>query len=250
MKKIILLIFILAIAINITGAFALEVVNLTEGKTAYVNVSDRELNVIIFPTNVKVLTKSAVLEVQNDDKRVFVSFRPDAETGAITESPEQLYFLTENRTYSLALVPKKIPAETIIAKIDEGLNEKALKWEKENPFVATVKELMKSMYKSIPPNGYEVAYQEDNESETQINGISKILNIKYVGATLTGEVYKVPNTSIGNIRLKEQLFFEKGVVAVSIDSHELGSAEKTEVYVVRRLDISESQEGAFEVLLN
>ncbi len=246
MKIISILISILVAAL--TNAFALEVVDLAEGETAYVNVSDKELNVIKFPVNIRVLTKSNALEIENNDKRVFVSFKTNQETGAIGKAPEHLYFLTKDKTYSMALVPKKIPAVTVIAKIKDGLNKEALKWEKENPFVFTVKDLMKSMYNNNPPNGYEISHMQDNE--TELNGITKILDIKYIGATLTGEVYKVTNTSKGNMRLKEQLFYSKNVVAVSIDSHELEPNKETEVYIVRRSDVSEKQKGSFEVLTN
>jgi hypothetical protein len=51
------------------------------------------------------------------------------------------------------------------------------------------------------------------------------------------------------MRLKEQEFYEKGIIAVSIDSHELQPDEKTSLYLVRKLIITDGEDfGSFDVL--
>jgi hypothetical protein len=229
------IVLFLTIVIGSSNAFALKTVELKEGMTEFVEISDRDLNAIVFPVDVKVFTRSDKLEIKIQDKRVFVSFKSDMETGP-DRSPEQLYFLTDSKTYSMVLIPKGIPSETVIARI-EDISEKegAISWEKEQPYISAIKSLMKAMYTNMPPNGYEVARADATNDVSKWVGLSQIPNKKYSGASFVGEVYTVINGTGDVVRLREQEFYEKDVIAVSIDIHELRPNGKTEVYVVRRL---------------
>ena len=51
---------------------------------------------------------------------------------------------------------------------------------------------------------------------------------------MEGEIHELSNISCGPARVLENEFYEKGVLAVSIDRHELAPKEKTNVYIVRR----------------
>jgi conjugal transfer pilus assembly protein TraK len=246
--SVIILLFI--IVISASNVFALKTVDLKEGLTEFVEISERDLNAIVFPVDVKVFTKSDNLEMKIQDKRVFISFKSDMEMGP-ARSPEQLYFLTDSKTYSMVLIPKGIPSETVIARI-EDISEKegALSWEKEQPYISAIKSLMKAMYTNMPPNGYEVAGTDATNDVSKWAGLSQILNKKYSGASFVGEVYTVINSSGDVVRLREQEFYEKGIMALSIDIHELRPNEKTEVYVIRHLGVGNSQNGAFNPLGN
>jgi conjugal transfer pilus assembly protein TraK len=242
------IVLFLAIVVGASNVFALKTVELKEGVTEFVEISERDLNAIVFPVDVKVFTKSDNLEMKIQDKRVFVSFKSDMETGP-ARSPEQLYFLTDSKTYSMVLIPKGIPSETVIARIqDISEKEGAISWEKEQPYISAIKSLMKAMYTNMPPNGYEVAEADATNDVSKWTGLSQILNKKYSGASFIGEVYTVINGTGDVVRLREQEFYEKGVMALSIDIHELRPNEKTEVYVVRMLGGGNDPKGVFNPL--
>jgi len=250
MKRLYIASLLIGSFICMSNAFALRTVDLKEGVTEFVEVSGKDLNAIVFPDEVKVFTKSENLEVKIQEKRVFIAFKQDMETGSFAKSPEQLYFLTDNRTYSMVLIPKGIPAETVIAKI-ETISDKdeALNWEKEQPYVSVIKNLMKAMYTNSPPNGYEVNKIDDSRDVSKWKGITQSLQRKYSGATFTGEVYVLTNDSNKIVRFSEQEFYQKGVIAVSIDSHELQPDEKTSIYLVKNLVVKDDRDiGIFDVL--
>jgi len=237
-----LIILLLNIVLYVSNVFALKTIDLKEGVTEFVEISNRDLNAIVFPIDVKVFTKSDNLEMKIQDKRVFVSFKQDMESGASISSPEQLYFLTDNKTYSIVLIPKGIPSETVVARIETMTDkDEAMNWEKEQPYITAIKNIMKAMYTNMPPNGYEVVNVEGTKDISQWEGLTQIINRKYLGATFAGEVYKFTNSTKDSVRLKEQEFYGGGVVAVSIATHELRPNDATEVYIVRRLGGSNSE---------
>jgi conjugal transfer pilus assembly protein TraK len=59
------------------------------------------------------------------------------------------------------------------------------------------------------------------------------LRSRCVGPKTTAEKYHLMNVTKGNLRLAEQEFFQPGVVAVSIELHELEPGKGTELVVLR-----------------
>lgn len=59
-----------------------------------------------------------------------------------------------------------------------------------------------------------------------------VLVEQYKGRGYIGEHYRLTNVSGKTMRLAEQEFYKQGVVAVSIELHELASGDSTEVFVV------------------
>lgn len=244
-------ILLLIAIMSISSAFAAEVVKLSQGETQFVELSNRDLNVILFPDTVKVLTQSALLDIQIEGQRVFISFKKDMQNETIPDKPQQIYFLTNDRTYSMVAVPKGISAVTVMVQTETDLTEgEALKWEQEHPYIATIKGLMKAMYSHKLPPGYSLTDTDDEVDVSQWEGLSRAMSKKYVGAALSGEIYSLHNRSADVVRLKEQEFYENGVIAVSIDSHELQPDEKTSLYLVRKLIITDGEDsGTIDVLL-
>jgi len=230
-----LILAILLCLISVTDSLALEVIDLIEGKTEFVEVSGRDLNAIVFPVDVDVFTRSDVLDIKVQERRIFVSFKQDEESGQSVEAPEQIYILTEDNTYTIVLVPRSIPAETVIAKV-KGIADKdeVIKWEKEHPYISTMKSLIKAMYIGVPPSGYEMVKTDVDKYTSMWEGISQILGYKYVGVTLVGEKFILTNNTADTIRLQESEFYHDGVVAVSIDSHEILPGQTTDLYMVKK----------------
>ena len=245
------IVLFLTVVAGASNTFALKTVDLKEGMTEFVEISERDLNAIVFPVDVKVFTKSDNLEMKIQDKRVFISFKSDMEKGGPARSPEQLYFLTDSKTYSMVLIPKGIPSETVIARI-EDISEKdgAMNWEKEQPYISAIKNLIKAMYTNMPPNGYEVAGVDVMKDVSKWAGLTQILNKKYSGASFIGEVYTVTNSTGDLVRLREQEFYYGEIIAVSIDTHELRPNEKTRGLYCQAFRREHFQKGVFNPLVN
>ncbi len=240
MKKIAIL--LMMAIINISGVFAMETMKLSQGETQFADLSGRDLNVILFPDPVKVMTQSELLDIKIEGQRVFISFKTGTEL--ILDAPQQIYFLTKDGTYSMVVIPKGIPGKTIMVQTEGNVTENnALKWEQEHPYIETVKELVKAMYLDKLPSGYSVTDPGGGVDVSAWEGLIQVMSRKYVGASLSGEVYTLHNKSANVARIKEQEFYERGVVAVSIDSHELQPDEQTNLYLVKKLVVADDADS-------
>jgi len=205
--------------------YALQVITPVEGETTYIEMSQKDLNVIKTPFHgVKALSSSNRIDVKVEGKSLFVKF-----TSTIPEPQEIILTNSAGDIYPLVLKPKGIPSETIVLRIREETGE-ALKWELAQGQVKAVKELIKGMYVEMPPRGFFVEKLE--EDRTEWKEVSRTLIRKYNGAMLTGEVYVLK--AIEPVSLDEKEFHKPGILAVSIDKHELAPGESTKVYVVNQ----------------
>ena len=208
--------------------YALDTVTLTEGQSLFVDLSERNLNLIRFPSpGVRVYTSSKILDVKVDEGNVFVKFMEGQPPG-----PQELFFIAPSGVYSMILVPKGIPSQTIIVRIPKEDVSEALNWETSHSYIAGLKELIKAMYEERPPRGFSV--KEVSEERSRWKEVKEVLRRIYAGATLQGELYELTNVSTEAVRLIENEFYEKGVLAVSVERHELKPGEKTEVYLVKK----------------
>jgi len=207
---------------------ALQTITLTEGESRFLDISEKDLNLIKFPSpNIRVYTSSKALDIKMDGGNVFVNL---VDKSAM--APQEVFFVTPSGTYSFILVPKRIPAEAVIVRpAAEGLND-AVEWERSHDHVVGLKELIKAMYLEMPPMGFSV--KKTGKDLTRGQGTSQVQVSRYSGATLEGEIHELSNISCGPAMVLENEFYEKGVLAVSIDRHELAPREKTNVYIVRR----------------
>ena len=208
--------------------YALDTVTLTEGQSLFVDLSERNLNLIRFPSpGVRVYTSSNILDVKVDEGNVFVKFMEGQPPG-----PQELFFIAPSGVYSMILVPKGIPSQTIIVRIPKEDVSEALNWETSHSNIAGLKELIKAMYEERPPRGFSV--KEVSEERSRWKEVKEVLRRIYAGATLQGELYELTNVSTEAVRLIENEFYEKGVLAVSVERHELKPGEKTELYIVKK----------------
>ena len=105
--------------------YALSAVTLTEGQSLFVELSERNLNLIRFPSpGVRVYTSSKILDVKIDEGNVFVKFMEGQ-----PPAPQELFFIAGSGVYSMILVPKGIPSQTIIVRIPKEDVSEALNWE-------------------------------------------------------------------------------------------------------------------------
>lgn len=214
-------------------AFALQTVNLVDGASTFVDISTKDLNLIRFSSpGIKVFTNSKILDIKIDGENVFVAY-PE---GALPV-PQEVFLVTSRGTYSLVLVPKGIPAETIVVRGQQDDTAEAAQWESSHDYITGLKDIIKFMYIGVPPGGYKSF--EINKDVTRWDGTKELLSIRYEGATLVGEVHRFLNLSTAGMTVLEKEFYQSGVLAVSIAKHDLRPLEETEVYLVKR---SETQE--------
>ena len=86
------------------------------------------------------------------------------------------------------------------------------------------------MYLEKMPMGYSV--ENLNKDVTEWNEIKKVLKKRYRGPHFIGEVYEL--TALTDVVLSENEFYTKGIIAVSIDLHNLKKDESTKLYIVRK----------------
>ena len=61
---------------------------------------------------------------------------------------------------------------------------------------------------------------------------AKVLFVeRYAGGRIACEVYKLTNVDASNMRLDEREFYRPGVLAVSVERHELQPGENTLLYL-------------------
>ena len=209
------------------GALGMQVVTLGDGESAFVDVSLKNLNLVKFPSAGKVYSGSKSIDVKVDGQNAFIKWNEGEET-----SPQEIFFVCDSGTYSLTLIPKQIPAQTVVVRAPKETAKEALQWESSHSYEEGLKDLVKGMYEEIPPFGFSV--NEAREDRTIWEGTTDTLVALYIGATLQGEIHKLANISKEPIRYKENEFYGEGTVAVSIDKHELQPGEETTVYLVKK----------------
>ena len=130
------------------------------------------------------------IDIQKNGKNAFIKLIPINKTQGdvilsttINTFSREAYLTCNNKMFSLILVPKEIPAQTIILKTvsDEKRVEKIKEIEVVSDYQTTVSELIKSVYKEITPEGYDLEFID--KPKVQFDELSLIEFKKYVGST-------------------------------------------------------------------
>ncbi len=210
-------------------ARALQTVTLTEGKTQFIDISQKDLNVIKLPgvSGIKAYTVSRVIDVKVEGDSIYVNVL-DKQTTA----PQELFVVTNTGTFPLMLVPKGVPAEMVVARTPSESIADAVQWEQSHDHVTGLKELIKAMYLEVPPVGF--THTKDSREVRSWQGTKRVVVAKYTGASLEGEVHELTNTTREPIRIVENEFYDRGVLAVSIERHEILPGGHTSIYLISR----------------
>ncbi len=209
-------------------AHAIQVITPVEGESVFVNIAKGELNLIQFPFNgIRAYTSSQKLDLKIQGRQVWVTMTDQNEG-----KPQEVFLSTPYGTYLMMMVPKSIPAETIVMKIDKGTSEDAAEWEREHDYTKRLKELVKALYLGVPPAGYAIRTQKKDASMWE--GIEQTLTTTMIGSGLVGETHELINHGNAVVRVLENEFYREGVLAVSLSNTELRPAVKETVYIVRR----------------
>jgi len=213
------------------NAYALQVVSPTAGETTSINISIKDLNVIKTPfKSVKAFSSSPDIEVNIEGSNVLIKF-----TGSEIKTKDLVITDDKGNVYPLILVPSNIPLEVIKLDIKETGEDDEIQSIgsklSTSTYINTIKSLVKSMYLEKMPMGYSV--ENLNKDITEWNEVKKVLKKRYRGPHFIGEVYELTALT-DNVVLSENEFYTKGIIAVSIDLHNLKKDESTKLYIVRK----------------
>jgi len=209
--------------------WALQTVTLTEGKTQFIDISQKDLNVIKLPgvSSIKAYTVSRLIDVKVEGDSIYVNVLDKHAT-----APQELFVVTASGTFPLMLIPKGVPAEMVVARTPSESIADAVQWEQSHDHVTGLKELIKAMYLEVPPVGF--THTKDTREVQSWQGTKRTVVAKYTGASLEGEVHELTNMTREPIRIVENEFYDRGVLAVSIERHEILPGSRTAIYLISR----------------
>lgn len=228
-----LLLLSLGMAFAVPSAHALQVMDGVEGKTLFVKVSLRDLNRISIEGGKVRLIKAA------DDSKLTGS--ADAATGQaliqpLVKDPFGVFVFSQSgKTYTLVLQPQDIPGETIVIKeaaAPVAAASKPGEIERAASFQQAIKKMIQSLAGESAVDGLEVkkTWEEIRLWKGSRFALEKVLT----GNTLVGEQYRLFNISDASMRVAEQEFYKKGVLAVSVRDLTVEPGRSTQVFVVKR----------------
>ena len=233
LKKSLLLSLSLFCLFAVPSSHALQVVEGVEGKTLFVKVSLRDLNRISIEGGRVRLVKSA------DDGMLTGS--ADTTTGQALIQPlgkdpfGVFVFSQSGKTYTLVLQPLDIPGETIVIKetaVPASVAAKPGEIERASSYQQAIKKMIQALAGEGLPEGLEV--KKTWEEIRLWKGSRFALEHVLTGHSLVGEQYRLFNISDAPVRVAEQEFYKKGVLAVSVRDLIVEPGRSTQVFVVKR----------------
>lgn len=225
-----------AVGVAFAGEPALsqQVVDASDGKARIVNISQRDPSRIAVDggrvLNVVYDENDLMATVDKDNGQVFVTPR--------VSRPISVFVITEKATHPLVLQPQDVALQTIV--IREGRGDGAgdrkpvsrVVIERAGAHDLAVKRLLTAMARGERP--VEFTVREVNQPLALWRESLFVLLERYEGRALIGERYRLTNTSSSVMRLAEQELYKDGVVAISIELHQLQPGQSTEVFVLRQ----------------
>ena len=167
-----------------------------------------------------------VIETDNNTGQIFLRTKQD--------KPIDLSIITEKQvTLDLRLLPKNIPAETIIIKINKPTEPVKIN-AKTTSYLEEITTLMVAMANGKNITGFQV--NTVNKEILLWDKIELLQTTEYVGRKLIGEIYTLTNKTKERLFLTETQFgWQKGVAGVAIKKHALAPNDTTQIYVIRHV---------------
>jgi conjugal transfer pilus assembly protein TraK len=185
-------------------------------------------------------------------KRGDLDVNPDPNTGSAFILPNvegniSAFIITQSgQAHHVNLVPTEMTARTIVlrepqieparkAKSPAGNEPRAIsaRVDRATSFDAALRRLIGAMARNEKPS--DLTHEEVNEELKIWDGSRLWLMSRYLGDSMTGEHYRIQNTSEIPLQLDEREFYKPGVLAVSIEIHKLAAKEATDVFIVREV---------------
>lgn len=167
---------------------------------------------------VKILPRKTTLE-SGEEKYEYATF------------PREAYIECGGQTYSIVMVPKDIPAQTIILKSQYTDYKKASEFERANTYEKTILDLVKKGYLEEIPDGYDSKLI--GKSVGSFKEINLTLTKEYTGGRYIVDEYLIEAKK--PIEIYESMFvpYIQNPLAITIVKMILNHNESTRMIVVR-----------------
>ena len=202
------------------------VIRINGDGTEVVEVSNQFQNRISTPFDSPKIVDSSNSEFKIVGSNIYISLigKPVVIyiTGAVNGDP----------VISLTLIPKPIPAQTIVLQLDEPLIHHSSK-QKDKPetYEQHLTSLLKTVASGDDPEGFTKGHIDNI---TARKGVLAVIPVaRFSNAYMDIFSYKITNTGTADTRLSESSFYQKGVLAVGMfPASTLRHNETTFVYVI------------------
>ena len=218
-------------------AFALQVID-DSSVQHYVKISLRDVNRIYCESGdvgSVAYSKEKRIELVKEGRNLFVKILPIKKEQKLVyeDVPRELFVECGGEVFSIVLIPREVPSETIVLRVKKPDLEKAVRFE-QGEFTEFITSVIRSAYRDVPPEGYEERkvgrkFKEFRELELHLLKI-------YEGASFSVLVFEV--------RAREDVHLDPAVfvpyiqkpVALSLVREKLRKGERTRLFVVVRRD--------------
>jgi len=210
-------------------SFALQIVDAFEGKTLYAKIAAHNVSRLS-------IDGGKIRELKVDPTELTVE--PDPANGQafirpkMADAPITVFVISESgRTYTLILQPSEVPSETVILRDVNRQASEVPKIERMGSYEKVVRSFIVAMASGAQPEGLDF---EPMQREFNLWENSRLIQTaQYAGRNFIGEKYTLYNTGKSVMRVAEQEFYRKGVIAVAIDVLTLEPGMSTQIYIVR-----------------
>jgi hypothetical protein len=229
---------ITAISVSAEDGNSIQVIEGVGGyKFATISLKDMSRIHCADPLGNVFYSKEKEIEIKTSGNDAYIKVLPRKTTGGgevekieYGSHPREMYVECSGQTFSLVLVPKDLPAQTIILKTPFADIKKATQYEKLNPYDNTMLDLVKKAFVGDVPEGYEPMHVGKEIKDFQ--ELSLVNLRSYVGAKYSVHEYIVDAKR--SINIYEAMFipFIKNPLAISIVKTVLEPTESTRLFVV------------------
>lgn len=227
----------IAVFLALFPLIALSEVQVIEGDGYhYVEISLTDINRIVCGLEITgvVYSKEKSIEIKRKGRNAWVKILPTKKGDKIKypSYPREVYVECGGKVFSLILLPKKIPATTVVLKVPYENQKVAKEFEKKaNNYEELILSLISHAYREEPPPGYRV--KEVNKKVREFKELSLYLLKRYEGNRYMVEEYLI--TAKEEVHLSEGAFvpYIRFPVALSIVKPSLKKGESTRLLVVR-----------------
>lgn len=194
--------------------------------TEIVDVSNQFQNRISTPFDSPKIVDSSNSEIKIVGSSIYIS---------LTGKPVVVYItgsVNGDPVISLTLVPKPIPAQTVVLQLDQPLNHPADKHkDKPESYEQHLSSLLKTVAMGENPEGFTKGHIDNIVARKGVLAIFP--TARFSNAYMDIFSYKITNTGTKETRLAESSFYQKGVLAVGMfPASTLKHNESTFVYVI------------------
>lgn len=213
------------------------------GVVEVVPISKGYLNRIVTPfENPRVYTINPI-DTKVDANVVYVATDSDTPIGVYIQDNTEG---ADDTAISLSLTPQDIPPRELRLRLSGRsggggfASKNAEKWETGQPYVVTIKEVMKALALNQLPQGYSLSGPGNVPYRCDIPGFAMRLAQMVDGHNFRIAIYAVRNVSSYTREITEQACYRRGVAAVAAwPSAILEPNQETELYVAMKPNIEE-----------